>query len=105
MYVQQGGNRNRNEVRRVGKSSVMTLTSEVLTILDAKARGTVFVARGDDVCLKIIANDSKVARYCNLKSGNSLGDGINSPCWGMPQQGRSTLVFHGVVKPTMEKRE
>ena len=43
----------------------MTLTSEVLTILDAKARGTVFVARGDDGCLKIIANDLKVAQALN----------------------------------------
>jgi len=43
----------------------MTLTSEVLTILDAKPGGTVFVACGDDGCLKIIANDPKVAQALN----------------------------------------
>jgi len=65
MYIQRGANHDRNQVRKVGSSSVMTLRSEVLTILDAKPWGTVFVARGDDGCLKIIANDPKVAQALN----------------------------------------
>ena len=44
-------------------------------------------------------------RYCNLTSGNSFGAGAMRPCRGGPRQGLSTLVFHGVAKPTMEKRE
>ena len=37
------------------------------------------------------------AGYCTLRSGNSLWVGAMSPCRGMPQQGLSILVFHGVA--------
>jgi antitoxin ChpS len=49
------------KVRKVGNSSVMTLTTEMLTILDAKEGDTLFVVRGDDGSLKIMAYDPSVA--------------------------------------------
>jgi hypothetical protein len=61
---------------------------------------------GDGVfrrAFEMVPADSQ--RYCNLTSGNSFGAGAMSPCRGRPRQGRSTLVFHGVAKPPMEKRE
>jgi hypothetical protein len=42
--------------------------------------------------------------WCNARSGNSFGVWSLSPCRGMPRQGLSNLVFHG-VEPTMEKQE
>ena len=44
-------------------------------------------------------------RSCNFTSGNSFGADALSPCRGMPRQGRSIPVFHGVVKPTVETDE
>ncbi|WP_241651322.1 AbrB/MazE/SpoVT family DNA-binding domain-containing protein [Paenirhodobacter populi] len=35
-------------IRKVGNIAVMTLTAEMLTILDAKEGDTLFVVRGDD---------------------------------------------------------
>lgn len=49
------------KVRKVGNSAVMTLTTEMLSILDAKEGDTLFVVRGDDGSLKIIAHDPSVA--------------------------------------------
>lgn len=49
------------KVRKVGNSAVMTLTTEMLAILDAKEGDTLFVVRGDDGSLKIIAHDPSVA--------------------------------------------
>lgn len=49
------------KIRKVGNSAVMTLTTEMLTILDAKEGDTVFVVRGDDGTLRIIAHDPTVA--------------------------------------------
>jgi putative addiction module antidote len=48
-------------IRRVGNSAVMTLTTEMLTILDAKEGDTLFVLRGDDGSLRIMAHDPSVA--------------------------------------------
>lgn len=48
-------------IRKVGNSAVMTLTTEMLAILDAKEGDTVFVVRGDDGTLKIMAHDPSVA--------------------------------------------
>ncbi|CUX81334.1 MAG: toxin-antitoxin system phd family toxin component [Roseibaca calidilacus] len=45
------------KIRKVGNSAVMTLTTEMLTILDAKEGDTLFVLRGDDGSLKITPND------------------------------------------------
>jgi len=55
--------------------------------------------------LAFLAGAVVVGWYCNLSSGNFVGDCAARPCWGMPQQGRSKLVFHGVVNPTMENRK
>jgi putative addiction module antidote len=49
------------KVRKVGNSSVMTLTAEMLAILDAKEGDTLYVVRGDDGSLKVMAHDPAVA--------------------------------------------
>ena len=48
-------------VRRVGNSAVMTLTSEMLALLDVKEGDPLYVVRGDDGSLKIMAHDPAVA--------------------------------------------
>lgn len=49
------------KIRKVGNSTIMTMTTEMLMILDAKEGDTVFVVRGDDGSLKIMARDPSVA--------------------------------------------
>lgn len=49
------------KIRKVGNSAVMTMTTEMLTILDAKEGDTLFVVRGDDGSLKITPHDPAVA--------------------------------------------
>lgn len=51
----------KTKIRKVGNSSVMTLTTEMLTILDAKEGDTLFVVRGEDGSLKITPHDPSVA--------------------------------------------
>ena len=48
-------------IRKVGNSAVMTLTTEMLAILDAKEGDTLFVMRGDDGSLRIMAHDPTLA--------------------------------------------
>ena len=48
------------KIRKVGNSAVMTLTTEMLTLLDAKEGDTVFVVRGDDGSLRVMAHDPGV---------------------------------------------
>ncbi len=50
-----------SKIRKVGNSAVMTLTTEMLTILDAKEGDTLHVVRGDDGSLRIMAHDPSVA--------------------------------------------
>ncbi|HRO10794.1 transcriptional regulator/antitoxin MazE [Amaricoccus sp.] len=50
-----------SKVRKVGNSAVMTLTSEMLAILDVKEGDALFVVRGDDGTLKVMAHDPEVA--------------------------------------------
>lgn len=45
------------KIRKVGNSAVMTLSSEMLTMLDAKEGDTLFVVRTDDGGLKIMTED------------------------------------------------
>ncbi|MBP7001456.1 transcriptional regulator/antitoxin MazE [Amaricoccus sp.] len=45
------------KVRKVGNSAVMTLTSEMLAILDVKEGDALFVARSDDGGLRVFAHD------------------------------------------------
>ncbi|ARE42535.1 Prevent host death protein, Phd antitoxin (plasmid) [Rhodovulum sp. P5] len=47
-------------IRKVGDSAVVTLSTEMLAVLDAKEGDTVFVLRGDDGSLKITAHDPSV---------------------------------------------
>lgn len=49
------------KIRRVGNSAVMTLTTEMLAVLDAKEGDALFVVRGDDGSLRILAHDPSVA--------------------------------------------
>lgn len=49
------------KVRKVGNSAVMTLTSEMLTLLDVKEGDSLFVVRSDDGSLKVMAHDPAVA--------------------------------------------
>ena len=44
-------------IRKVGNSAVMTLTTEMLTILDAKEGDTIYVVRTDDGGLKLMTED------------------------------------------------
>ena len=48
-------------IRRVGNSAVMTPTTEMPAALDAEEGDTLFVLRGDDGSLKVMAHDPAVA--------------------------------------------
>ena len=48
------------KVRKVGNSSVVTMSSEMLSALDVKDGDTVYVTRSDDNGLKISAHDPQV---------------------------------------------
>lgn len=47
-------------IRKVGNSVVMTLTTEMLAILDAKVGDRIFVIRTDDGGLKLMAEDPEL---------------------------------------------
>lgn len=49
------------KIRKVGNSAVMTLTAEMLAMLDAKEGDRLFVLRGDDGSLRITAHDPALA--------------------------------------------
>ena len=46
-----------SKIRKVGNSAVITLTSEMLAVLDAKEGDSVVLVRGDDGSLKLMAHD------------------------------------------------
>ena len=48
-------------IRKVGNSAVMTLTSEMLAMMDVKPGDTLFVVRGDDGSLKLLPHAPNVA--------------------------------------------
>ena len=48
------------KVRKVGNSSVVTMSSEMLSALDVKDGDTVYVTRSDDNGLKISAHDPQI---------------------------------------------
>lgn len=50
------------KIRKVGNSAVMTLTAEMLAMLDVKEGDTLFVVRGDDGSLRIMAQNPDIAR-------------------------------------------
>jgi antitoxin ChpS len=50
-----------SKVRKVGNSAVMTLTTEMLALLDVKEGDTLFVVRSDDGSLRLMAHDPDVA--------------------------------------------
>ncbi|MDU9006539.1 AbrB/MazE/SpoVT family DNA-binding domain-containing protein [Sedimentitalea todarodis] len=49
------------KIRKVGNSAVMTLTAEMLAMLDAKEGDRLFVVRGDDGSLRVMAHDPALA--------------------------------------------
>ena len=49
------------KIRKVGNSAVMTLTAEMLALLDAKEGDTLYVVRGDDGSLRLMAYDPEFA--------------------------------------------
>ena len=48
------------KIRKVGNSAVMTLSTEMLAILDAKEGDTVYVVRADDGGLRILTEDPRL---------------------------------------------
>lgn len=50
----------RARIRKVGNSAVITLTAEMLTMLDAKPGDTLYVVRTDDGALKLTGHDSEL---------------------------------------------
>jgi len=48
------------KIRKVGNSAVMTLTTEMLALLDAKEGDSLFVVRGDDGDLRIMTQDQSL---------------------------------------------
>lgn len=60
------------KIRKVGNSAVMTLTSEMLALLDAKEGDTLYVVRGDDGSLRLMAQDPAVAAA--LEAGEIVMD-------------------------------
>lgn len=46
------------KIRKVGNSAVMTLTTEMLALLDAKEGDSVFVVRGEAGSLRIMTQDA-----------------------------------------------
>lgn len=48
------------KIRKVGNSAVMTLSTEMLALLDAKEGDTLYVLRADDGTLKLMAHDPAV---------------------------------------------
>ena len=48
------------KIRKVGNSAVMTLTAEMLALLDAKPGDTLYVTRSDDGALKIRLTDPEL---------------------------------------------
>lgn len=57
------------KIRKVGNSAVMTLTAEMLALLDAKPGDSVFVVRGDDGALKIVAHDPELEAALKAAEG------------------------------------
>ncbi len=48
-------------IRKVGNSAVVTMTTEMLAILDAKEGDTLFVVRCDDGSLRLLPHDPELA--------------------------------------------
>ncbi len=46
-----------SKIRKVGNSAVMTLTSEMLAVLDAKEGDVLTLVRGDDGSLRLMTHD------------------------------------------------
>ena len=61
------------KVRKVGNSSVMTMSLEMLAALDVKDGDTVYVTRSDDNCLKISAHNPQVVAA--LEAAERVMDG------------------------------
>lgn len=49
-----------SRIRKVGNSAVMTLSPDMLALLDAKEGDTLYVVRSDDGGLKLMTHDPEV---------------------------------------------
>ena len=54
------------KIRKVGNSAVVTLTAELLAVLDAKEGDTVTFVRGDDGSLRIFARDEELQHILDI---------------------------------------
>lgn len=54
------------KIRKVGNSSVMTLTAEMLALLDAKEGDTLHVVRADDGSLKLMTHDAEFVELMSI---------------------------------------
>ncbi len=55
-----------SKIRKVGNSNVMTLTAEMLALLDAKEGDILTVVRTDDGGLRIMPYDEVTARFLEI---------------------------------------
>lgn len=60
MDTRKGNAMIETKIRKVGNSAVMTLTTEMLALLDAKEGDSLFVVRGDDGGLRIVRQDEQL---------------------------------------------
>lgn len=61
-----------SKILKIGNSAVMNLTPEMLAILDAKEGDTLYVVRGEDGSLRIMAKDPTLAAA--LEAGEAVMD-------------------------------
>jgi len=50
------------KIRKVGNSAGITLSPEALALLDRKIGDEIFLVRGDDGSLRLVASDPKTAK-------------------------------------------
>jgi putative addiction module antidote len=62
------------KIRKVGNSSVATISAEMLAALDVKDGDTVYVTRSDDNGLKIQAYDPALLRALALAAAEDVMD-------------------------------
>ncbi|WP_246100802.1 AbrB/MazE/SpoVT family DNA-binding domain-containing protein [Palleronia caenipelagi] len=60
MYKLKGRSMIQSKIRKVGNSAVMTLTADMLALLDAKEGDTLYVVRTDDGGLKLMTENPEL---------------------------------------------
>ena len=62
MYIQVRDDMPKVKIRKVGNSAVVTLSSEMLAMIDAKEGDTLFAVRTDDGGLKLMAENPELQK-------------------------------------------